>query len=102
MNEPIEFKSYEPNQKLCPKDTLDEYINRTKALREKQGTSKLFLSFVSLHKPVLKDTTARWVGNMLNLAGIDTENFKPHSKRAASKASKGASLEDILSMGKLV
>jgi len=39
---------------------------------------------------------------MLNLAGIDTENFKPHSKRAASSSkafSKGASLEDILNMG---
>jgi len=23
-NEPIEFRSYEPNRKLCPKDTLDE------------------------------------------------------------------------------
>jgi len=101
-NDPIEFRRYEENVKICPVNALDTYITRTQEFRERHKTSKVFLSYVSPNKPVSKDTTAGWVSKMLAIAGIDTEKFKPHSKRAASssKASKrGVPISDILSMG---
>jgi len=101
-NEPIEFRKFEGNEKLCPYQALTEYIKVTKVFREKQQTSKLFLSYVEPHKPVGKDTTARWVKEMLKIVGIDINIFQAHSKRSASSSKaykKGANLKDILKMG---
>ena len=47
-------------------------------------TSKLSISYVSPHKPVGKDTTARWTKEMLTLSGINPKIFQSHSKRSAS------------------
>jgi len=85
-NDPIEFREYKSNIKLCPVRTLDTYIERTQHLRREHDSTKLFISYVKPHKPVSKETTARWVSRMLELSGIDTKAFRPHSKRAASSS----------------
>ena len=77
-SEPIDFRKYEPNKKICPVSTLNEYITRSQELRERHNSSSVFISYVNPHKPVSKDTTARWVSKMLDLSDIDTETFKPH------------------------
>ena len=40
-SEPIEFRKFEGDRKLCPYQTLTEYIKVTERFREKQQTSKL-------------------------------------------------------------
>ena len=101
-NNKIEIRKFEEEKKLCPYDTICTYIEKTNEQRQKQKTSKLFLSYVNPHKPVGKDTTARWVREMLSRSGINPNIFKPHSKRSASTSkafSKGASLNEVLKMG---
>ena len=59
----------------------------------------LFLAVRKPHGGVPSSTVYRWLRNILGCAGIDTENFKSHSTRAAatSKArTMGVSLRDIL------
>ena len=101
-NKPIEFRKFTQEEKICPYNTLEEYLRRTENFRKQSETSKLFLSHVKPHKPVGKDTIARWVKEALERAGIDVKVFKPHSKRAASTSKafvKGANLQDIMKMG---
>ena len=76
------FKGYAPNRGICVCVVMCEYLERTKSLR-KDSTS-LLLSFVKPHKPVTKDTIARWLKTMLEMSGIDTSIFTPHSIRAAA------------------
>lgn len=83
-NDPIEFRKFEQDKKLCPYEALSTYINVTKEIRKTHNSSKIFLSYVKPHKPVGKDTTARWVKEMLKISGIDSNIFQPHSKRSAS------------------
>ena len=101
-NNTLEFRKFELEKKLCPYSALETYIKTTAALRDSQKTSKLFISYVKPHKPVGKDTTARWVREMLSITGIDPKVYQPHSKRSASTSkafAKGTSLNDILEMG---
>ena len=73
---------------LCVYSVLEEYLRRTKTLRNNE--TQLFISFAKPHKKVTKDTIARWIKHVMGISGIDTSVFKPHSTRAAStsKASK--------------
>ena len=87
---------------MHPYHAITEYIKVTKEFRDKNKTSKLFLSYVQPHKPVGNSTTARWVIEMLGMAGIDKNIFRAHSKRSASSSKalkKGANIKDILKMG---
>ena len=86
------LKAYPPDRRLCVYTVLKEYIARTKNLRRKQD-SRLLISYCKPHKPVSKDTIARWIKIVMYRAGIDIKIFKPHSVRAAS-ASK-AKLMDV-------
>ncbi len=61
---------------------MSHYLERTKLLRGEH--SALFVSFHKPHKPVSKDTIARWVKATLTDSGIDTDVFSAHSCRAAS------------------
>ena len=61
--------------------------------------SQLLISYVRPHKPVLKDTIARWVKVILQNAGIDITTFTAHSSRAASTSyasQAGVKLDEIL------
>ena len=76
------FPRFPSDEGLCVATVLDEYIKRTEPLR---GSEKqLFISFIKPHKKVSKESISRWIKNVMQVAGIDTSIFKPHSTRAAS------------------
>ena len=98
----VEFAAYPTDPKICVVTTLDFYLHLSKKWRDK-GQSQLLLSSVKPHNEVQKSTVSGWIKTTLGDAGIDTNQFKAHSTRAAStsKASVcGLSLQDILNRGK--
>ena len=98
-----------PTYIKCPSSSIEEldvakyvahYIETTKALREKTST-KLFISWKT-NREISRVTIARWLKEMLTLAGIDTSIFKSHSYRGAGLSAayeKGASLNQIMAQG---
>ena len=72
---PVVFYQFKGDTKLCPVNTLDEYLKRTKEYRLEADTTKVFLSVVQPHNPVTRSTIAKWVVGFLKLAGIDTNKF---------------------------
>ena len=63
---------------------------------------ELFLSYIKPRKAVSKPSIARWIKEILGMAGIDIEIYKAHSTRAAatSKAEAlGLRIEDIVVQG---
>lgn len=84
------------NENLCPIHTLKFYVQKTKDIRK---CNQLLISYKTL-KAVSTSTIARWLKEVLSLAGVDTSIFKAHSYRSASTSaaySSGISLSDILS-----
>ena len=101
---PLELMAFE-NPKLCIVHTINEYLHRTQSMRavNKKGeideNSNLFLSYLKPHKPVSRDTVARWIRDVLTKSGIDTRLFTPHSTRSASTSAavrKGTPMNIIL------
>ena len=75
------------------------YIEKTKEFR--QENNRLFISWCT-KKPVTKQTLARWLVEVLRLAGIDTSTYKSHSYRGAGLShafQKGASINQIMKAG---
>ena len=79
---PLEFLTFPQNEKLCIVSVLKEYLRRTKEIRGEEN--KLLLSYQVPHKPVSKNTLARWLRQVLNGAGVDIALFSAHSTRATS------------------
>ena len=82
------FASFPHNTRLCPVDTLRYYLKATRNLRPVFPSSKpdpLFVSYVKPHNPITAPTLSRWLRMVLKNAGIDTDIFKAHSVRGASK-----------------
>ena len=79
---PLEFLAFPHNEKVCIVSVLKEYLHRTKKIWGEEN--KLLLSYQALHKPVSKNTLARWLQQVLNGADVDTAQFSAHSTRAAS------------------
>ena len=86
---------------------VTNYINRTFKFRLRaynKGLGKptqLFLSFKT-GMPVARATLARWVKEVMRLAGIDTSVFLPGSTRSASVSAalrRGAGINQILQAG---
>ena len=46
----------------------------------------MFLSLTAPHHPVTAKTLARWLLEVLTMAGVDTTRFKAHSIRGAAAA----------------
>ena len=93
---PVIIPRYTPDEDICPLLCLEEYIERTKELRQ---DNVLFISTIKPHNPVGAQTMSRWIKTILEWAGIDVTLFKPHSTRhAASTAALKASipLDEIL------
>ena len=66
------------------------------------GQTQLLLSSVKPHTEVKKSTISGWIKPTLHEAGIDTEQFKAYSTRAASSSKakvNGLSLQNILDRG---
>lgn len=90
--EPIILQSYPINVKLCIVSTIEQYLDRTKHLREGE---RFLISTVKPHKHVSKQS--RWIKLIIQQAGI-SDTFKPHSTSSASVSHvyyKGVPLLDI-------
>ncbi len=46
--------------------------------------NRLFISYKKPYGAVSKDTISRWISVVMQQAGVDVAQFKPHSTRAAS------------------
>ena len=93
--QPLVFMSYPLN--ICIVTYLLEYLKRTSALRGQ--TKQLLISFIKPHKPISNETVSHWMKNFMASAGIDRNQYKGHSTRAASTshlASKDYDLKDIM------
>ena len=62
---------------------LKTYLSVTEPLRS-EDADQLIISFIQPHNPVSVDTIRRYIVQVMGLAGLDTDLFKPHSTRAAS------------------
>ena len=81
-NSSLKIQGYPPDRRLCVLRYLRQYIERTRDIR---GTERyLFISFKKPHGRVTTSTIARWIKEVMKAAGIDTEQYKAHSTRAAS------------------
>ena len=97
--EPLRFERFS-NKKLCVVDCLEEYLDRTKHIREnlEGNPQELLLSYVYPHKPVGKSTITGYIKSLMLEAGIDVTVYANHSLRKAStsKANNlGLSIKDI-------
>ena len=81
-SEPVIFRAYQEDPSLCVRVYVQAYLLRTKELRKDE--TQLFISYQKPYKAISRDTLARWIRTTMQLAGIDTAIFKPHSTRAAS------------------
>ena len=92
------FPSFPENDTLCPVETLRHYERSTAALQPKD-TNKLYVAIRKPHQPVASCTIARWLKEILRLAGIDVSIFSGHSVRGASTsaaAGTGITMNDIM------
>ena len=80
---PLEFRVYQPDEKLCVVHNLTTYLDKTKSHRK---SPFLFLSYQRLCHHVTKDTVTTWVNDVMNKAGIDTNKYLTHSCRAAASS----------------
>ncbi|XP_045101334.1 uncharacterized protein LOC123498236 [Portunus trituberculatus] len=82
----VDFTAYATDRRLCVCETLKVYIERTAQFRTgvDQMDGPLFLSIVRPHKPVTRDTIARWVRIMLHRSGVDTRMYSAGSVRQAA------------------
>ena len=102
-----EFHKFEGDEDLCPVSCLNCYLTRSTSWRsiEADGThnpNQLLLSHIKPHNIVTKSTIARWLKDVLNLAGINVNIYKAHSTRSAasSKAEAlGLCIEEIIQQG---
>ena len=79
---PIELMAYPGYSKLCIVAVLRELLARTQDVRKDQD--QLHLNHQKPHHPIIKHTLARWLRDILNKSGVDTELFRVHSTRTAS------------------
>lgn len=87
---------YKENRNICPANTLQYYLERTKDLRK--NTSCLFISYKKPYKKASTQTLSRWVKDTLQESGIDTNIFSAHSTRHATTSAakrKGVNIDVI-------
>ena len=74
---PLEFLAFPQNEKLRIVSVLKKYLRRMEEIRGEEN--KLLLSYQEPHKPVSRNTLARWLRQVLSGAGVDTAQFSAHS-----------------------
>ena len=84
--EKVILYKYQEKGNLDPVACLESYLTATQAWRHPEDSSYdgLFLALNEPHKSVKPCTIARWLTEIMNLAGINTETYRAHSVRAAS------------------
>ena len=93
----IKLQAYPWNSKLCVVQAVNDYIERTKNVR---NSKNLLVSFVKPYCCITKDTLSRWILYILDRADIDTKRYSLHSTRAAMAASAlkaGISVQNVMS-----
>lgn len=93
----LDLPFFTEDTRLCVAGTIKKYLGLTKDLR-KTESDKLFVTYKKPHGPATKQTLSRWIKETLQLAGVDSSVFKPHSTRHASTSAalrKGLSLDII-------
>ena len=96
----LKFYNFPGDSKLCVCKAIDSYLGRRNAWGVEE--SQFLVSHIKLHKPVSLPTVSRWLGQVLAMAGINTEVFNTHSTRAASSSNAevtGVFLTDIIIQG---
>ena len=78
----LAFSAYPPDRRLCVITYVKAYLNRTALLRRKE--TGFLISFEKSHNKVSRGTIRRWVKAVLELSGVDTSIFTPHSACATS------------------
>lgn len=73
--------AYPAEKLLCPVRAVRRYLLMTKPHR--LNKDQLLLSTKSPFQEVSRDSVSRWTKHALQLSGIDTSRFKPHSTRGA-------------------
>uniref|UniRef100_A0A1Y1MHV1 Tyr recombinase domain-containing protein n=1 Tax=Photinus pyralis TaxID=7054 RepID=A0A1Y1MHV1_PHOPY len=71
--QPVLMIPFFENANLCLGRTVEAYLDAT---RNEEGFF-LFLTFKKPHGVATKQTLSRWVKEILHLAGVDTNQFKP-------------------------
>ena len=99
----ISYRNYAPDPKLCIIECLSVHVGIRKTKADSKLCQQLLITYGKPpHKGVSKDTTARWVKEILKNSGIDTSVFKPHSTRSASTSkalASGVPIDVILKHG---
>ena len=97
------FEKFEGDPMLCVFSTITCYLERSKGWRADSNKHQLLLSYVKPHKEVVPCTIAGWLVQLMNLAGIDTSEFRAHSVRGASTSkakAKVLSCKEIMEIAK--
>ena len=97
--EPITYRAYPENDKLCVIKALSVYLERRSSLTD---SDVLLITHRKPHRPAHHDTITRWLKTILKLAGIDTSVFTAHTFRSASTSYANTAkipIKDILKQG---
>lgn len=84
---------YQEKPSICPAKALSVYMEKTKELRNKPKTNRLFLTFKKPIHNATSQTISRWIKQVLKDSGINIDVFSSHSTRhAATSAARRAGL----------
>ena len=100
LNDKFVYEAFKADIKLCPVNLLHEYCTRRRNLDINHNA--LFFTYGKPYREPSSDTVARWVKDIMQKSGINTNVFTPHSCRSASTSAAktaGASMETILKHG---
>lgn len=77
----LEFKPFPLDLRICVVFTLKHYIARTSDIRRNED--QILISFSPPYLKVSTNTMSRWVREVMELSGLDTNVFTTHSVRSA-------------------
>ena len=78
----VKISAFPEDERLCAVHCIEQYIKLTKEIRKSER--HLFISFRKPHKRASSQTISRWIRVVMKNSGIDTDQYKSHSTRAAS------------------
>lgn len=81
---------------LCPVRCVEDYLKRTKAMREKSKSQRLFITLGKPHGDARGDTIARWIREVLRTVGIEAGAYSTTGVMASKAWYSGMSLEKIM------
>ena len=96
----LKFYNFPGDSKLCVCKAIDSYLERRNIWGF--GESQFLVGHIKPHKLVSPSTVSRWLGQVLAMAGINTDVFRAHTTRSASSSKAevtGVSFTDIIKQG---